>query len=81
MEHINITNRDIVKEMTEQQKHNFANQCIANNTEPEEVISLVRNMVNSTINCAIDLCNDYFKTSAGQEYLNMRMKIDKIGGK
>ena len=66
--------------MTQQQKHDLANRCIANNTEPEEVISLVKNVVNSTINSAIDLCNNFFETSAGQEYLNMRMKIDKIGG-
>lgn len=79
MKHINITNADIIKVMSEQQKHDFANQCIANNTEPEEVISLVKNVANSTINFAIDLCNNYFKTPAGQEYLNMRKKIDKIG--
>lgn len=79
MKHISITNKDIVKAMTEQQKHDFTNRCIANNTEPEEVILLIKNVANSTLNFAIDLCNNYFKTPAGQEYLNMRKKIDKIG--
>lgn len=44
MKHINITNADIVKNMNDEQKHNLANSCIANGTEPEEVISLVKNM-------------------------------------
>ena len=81
MKHINITNASIVKSMSDETKHNFANYCIANKIEPEDVIFLIKNVVNSTINLAIDLCNAYFKTPAGKEYLNMRKKIENIGQK
>lgn len=81
MKHINITNASIVKGMSDETKHNFANYCIANKTEPEDVIEPIKNVVNSTINLAIDLCNAYFKTPAGKEYLNMRKKIENIGQK
>ena len=79
MEHINITNADIVKKMTDEQKHNLANICIANKTEPEEVISLIKNVANATINCAIDICNNYFESPVGKEYLKMRENIERIG--
>lgn len=79
MEYINITNADIVKKMTDEQKHNLANICIANKTKLEEVISLIKNVANATINCAIDICNNYFKSPIGKEYLKMRENIGKIG--
>lgn len=79
MKHINITNKDIVKNTNDEQKHNLANCCIANGTEPKEVVSLVKDMINLTINCAIDLCNIYFETTAGKQYLEIRKKIDKLG--
>lgn len=79
MKHINITNADIVKEMTDEQKHNLANICIVNKTKPEEVISLIKNVMNVTINSAIDICNDYFKSPIGKEYLKMRENIERIG--
>ena len=81
MKHINITNADIVKKMTDEQKHNLANICIANKTEPEEVISLVKNVMNATINFVIDTCNNYFKSPIGKEYLKVMENIGKIGGK
>ena len=81
MKHINITNKDIVNNMSDEQKHNLANACILNKTEPEEVISLIRNCINPTTNFAIDICNVYFKTPAGKEYLEMRNKINQIGDK
>lgn len=37
------------------------------------------NIANETINFAIDLCNAYFESPAGKEYLNMRKKIDYLG--
>lgn len=79
MEHINITNADIVKKMTDEQKHNLANICIVNKTEPEEVISLVKNVMNATINFAIDICNNYFESPIGKEYLKIRENIERIG--
>lgn len=79
MEHINITNADIVKKMTNEQKHNLANICNANKTEPEEVISLIKNITNATINLAIDICNNYLKSPIGKEYLKIRENIERIG--
>lgn len=81
MNHINITNADIVKGMSDELKHNFANHCIVNKIEPEDVIEPIKNVANATINFAIDLCNNYLETPAGKEYLNMRKKIENIGQK
>lgn len=78
MKNINITNADIVKSMNDEVKHNFANYCIANKVEPEDVIETIKNIVNQTLNFAINLCNKYFETPAGKEYLEMRRKIDNI---
>ena len=78
MEHINITNGDIVKAMNDETKHNFANHCILNKVEPEDVVEMIKNIINPTVNFAIDQCNKYFQTPAGKEYLEMRRKIDNI---
>lgn len=79
IKHINITNADIVKSMSDETKHNFANHCIINKVQPEEIIELVKNVTNGVVNCVIDLCNNYFETPAGKEYLQMRKNIEKIG--
>lgn len=79
MKHIDITVQDIVKSMDNETKHNLANQCILNKIEPEEIIQPICNIANATINFAIDLCNAYFETPAGKEYLDMRKKIDYLG--
>lgn len=78
MKHINITNADIVKSMSDETKHKFANHCILNKVEPEDVVEKIKNVVNPTVNFAIDLCNMYFETPAGKEYLEMRKKIEEI---
>lgn len=81
MKHINITNADIVKNMSDETKHNLTTHCIINHTEPEVVIELVKNVTNGVVNSAIDLCNNFFKTPEGIEYLNVRKKIENIGQK
>lgn len=81
MKHINITNADIVKSMSDETKHNFANYCIINKMQPEETIELVKNVTNWVVNSAIDICNNYFESPAGKEYLNMRERIDRMGEK
>lgn len=81
MKHINITNADIVKGMSDELKHNFANHCIVDKIEPEDVIELIKNVANATINSAIDICNNFFESPAGKEYLNMRERIDRMGEK
>lgn len=79
MKNFKITNADIVKCMSDETKHNLANHCILNNIQPEDVIEPIKKIANVTINSAIDLCNKYFETQSGREYLNMRKKIEKIG--
>ncbi len=79
MKHINITNADIVRSMSDEVKHNLATQCLLNNVEPEDFIEPIKNIFNSTINFAIDICNNFFETPAGKEYLNMRKKIEMLG--
>lgn len=80
MKYVNITNADIIRSMNNDTKHNFANYCIANKVEPEEILEPIKNIANGVINLSIKMCNEYFKTPAGKEYLQMREKIEKIGG-
>lgn len=79
MKHINIIDKDVVKCMSNEQKHILATQCTLNNIEPKEIIEPIKNIANITINFAIDLCNCYFKTSEGKKYLENRAKIEKLG--
>lgn len=81
MKHINITNADIVKNMSDDAKHNLACHCINNGMAPEEFINNIRKVTVNFVNCAIDLCNDFSKTPAVKEYLNMRERIDRMGEK
>lgn len=81
MKHINITNADIVKNMSDELKHNLANHCIVDKIEPEDVIEFIKNVANAAINSAIDICNNFFESPAGKEYLNMRERIDRMGEK
>lgn len=81
MNHINITNADIVKNMSDEVKHNLANHCSVNKIEPEDVIEPIKNVANATINFAIDLYNNYLETPEGKKYLNMRKNIENIGQK
>lgn len=78
MKHVNITNADIVKTMTNKEKHNLAIQCSLNDLEPKDVIESIKNTANLTINFAIDICNCYFETPVGKKYLENRAKIDKL---
>lgn len=79
MNHINITYKDIIKCMNDKQKHILATQCTLNNIEPKEIVEPIKNIANSTLNFAIDICNSYFKTPEGRKYLENRAKIEKLG--
>ena len=81
MKNFEITPKDIVKTLDDESKHKLAMQCMLDKTEPEEVLQTICNVVNPTVDFAIDICNIYFETLQGKEYLNMRKKIEKIGGK
>lgn len=81
MKHINITSRDIVNSMTDDIKHSLAMNCLVNHTDPGEVLENVSIIITNFINIVIDLCNEFFETPTGKEYLNIRKKIENIGGK
>ena len=47
IKHINITNADIVKSMSDETKHNFANHCIINKIfHCSSFFMIIRNMLN-----------------------------------
>ena len=79
MEYIKITKQDIVKNMTDEQKHNLAIDCQLNNTSVDETLDLVKNVSNGVLNVAVDYCNVYFQTPQGKDYLEKRKEIEKIG--
>lgn len=79
MKHVDITIKDIVKSMDNETKCNLASQCILNKIEPEKIIQPICNIANETINFIIDLCDAYFESPAGKEYLDMRKKINYLG--
>lgn len=79
MEYIKVTKQDIVKNMTDEQKHNLAIACQLNNTSVDETLDLVKNVYNSAFKIAVDCCNVYFQTPAGKDYLEKRKEIEKIG--
>ena len=81
MKHINITNADIVKNMSDDAKHNLACHCINNGMAPEKFINNIRKVTVNVVNSAIDICNNFFESPAGKEYLNMRERIDRMGEK
>lgn len=81
MKYINITSKDIVNSMTDDIKHSFSMNCLVNHTDPDEVLENLSRIITNSINIAIDVCNEFFETPVGQEYLEIRRKIENIGGK
>ena len=79
VEYIKITKQDIVKNMTDEQKHNLAIDCQLNNTSVDETLDLVKNVYNGVLKVAIDCCNVYFQTPEGKDYLEKRKEMEKIG--
>ena len=79
MEYIKITKQDIVKNMTNEQKHNLAVACQLNGTSVYETLDLVKNVYNGAFKVAVDCCNVYFQTPEGKDYLEKRKEIEKIG--
>ena len=76
---LKITKQDIVKNMTDEQKHNLAVACQLNGTSVNETLDLVKNVYNGVFKVAVDCCNVYFQTPAGKDYLEKRKEIEKIG--
>lgn len=81
MEYIKVTKQDIVKNMTDEQKHNLAVACQLNGTSVNETLDLVKNVYNGAFKVAVDCCNIYFQTPEGKDYLEKRkeIEIEEIG--
>lgn len=79
VEYIKITKQDIVKSMSDEQKHNLAIACQLNNTSVDETLDLVKNVLNGALKVTVDCCNVYFQTPEGKDYLEKRKEIEKIG--
>lgn len=79
MEYIKVTKQDIVKNMSDEQKHNLAIACQLNGTSVNETLDLVKNVSNGVLKVAVDCCNVYFQTPEGKDYLEKRKEIEKIG--
>lgn len=79
MKAINITKQDLVKSMTDEQKHRLALECQLHNVSVEETLDLMKNILNSTLSIASDLTDIYFESPAGKDYLEKRKEIEEIG--
>lgn len=79
MEYIKITKQDIVKNMTDEQKHNLAIVCQLNGTSVDETLDLLKNALNGALKVTVDCYNVYFQTPQGKDYLEKRKEIEKIG--
>ena len=81
MKAINITKQDLVKTMSDSNKHKLALYCQIYNVSPEDFIDNMCEYINLYLNTGTKICNLYFESPAGKKYLNMRNKIEMLGGK
>lgn len=79
MNKISITKQDLVKNMSDDQKHRLALECSLRNISVEETLDLMERVANKSLNEAIYLTKLYFESSAGKDYLEKRKEIEKIG--
>ena len=75
MKAINITKQDLVKSMTDEQKHRLALGCQLNDISVEETLDLMERVANKSLNTGIEICNLYFESPAGKDYLENRKEI------
>ena len=79
MEYIKVTKQDIVKTMSNSNKHKLALYCQIHNVSPEDFIDNMCEYINLYLNTGIEICNLYFESPAGKDYLEKRKEIEKIG--
>lgn len=79
MNKISITKQDLVKNMTDEQKHRLALECQLHDISVEETLDIIERVVNKSLNEAIYLTKLYFESPAGKDYLEKRKEIEKIG--
>ena len=79
MNKINITKQDLIKNMSDNQKHRLALECSLRNISVEETLDLMERVANKSINDVLVLTKLYFESPAGKDYLEKRKEIEKIG--
>lgn len=79
MKAIHITKQDLVKNMTDEQKHRLTLSCQLHDISIEETLDLMERVVNKSLDEAIKLTKLYFESPAGKDYLEKRKEIEKIG--
>lgn len=79
MNKISITKQDLVKNMTDEQKHRLALGCQLNDISVEETLDLMERVANKSLNDALALTKLYLESPAGKDYLEKRKEIEKIG--
>ncbi len=76
IKHIKITSYDIKKCMNDEQKHLLASKSCIDKVDVDSYIEPVTNIVNQTVNLAIDIVNNLPK-----RYWEARAKLEVRGGK
>ena len=79
MNKIEITKQDLIKNMSDEQKHRLALSCQLNDISVEETLDLMERVANKSINDALALTKIYFESPAGKDYLEKRKEIEEIG--
>lgn len=75
MKAINITKQDLIKNMSDDQKHRLALACSLRNISVEETLDLMERVANKSINDALALTKLYLESPAGKDYLEKRKEI------
>lgn len=79
MKAINITKQDLVKNMSDNQKHRLVLACSLRNISVEETLDLMERVASKSINDVLVLTKLYFESPAGKDYLEKRKEIEEIG--
>lgn len=79
MNEIRITKQNLVKTMSDSNKHELALYCQIHNVSPEDIIDNMCEYISLYLNTGMKICNLYFDSSAGKDYLEKRKEIEEIG--
>lgn len=74
MDKISVTKQDLVKSMTNEQKHRLALECQLHDISVEETLDIMERIANKSLNEAIYLTKLYFESPASKDYLKKEKK-------
>ena len=74
-----ITKQMLVKSMSDTNKHEIALYCQIHNLSVEEILDNMCEYINLSIDTGLKICNLYFDSPPGKDYLEKRKEIEKIG--